>query len=154
VSELKYIHILILRAVSLVRVRFIVQSLQFITRASGLRAQIITQLNSQPCSNWRYSTQNQNIFPKCKCNGIMQNLITIPYLQYSKRGTFINPLTPVVSIIHARSNTATEHPLTLVVMNLAFRDDGIRGFAVVACEGSSRSTVFHRLYNVHVNCLK
>jgi len=41
-------------------------------------------------------------------------------LQYSQRGTFINPLTPVVRIIHARSNTATEHPLTLVVMTLAF----------------------------------
>ena len=75
-------------------------------------------------------------------------------LQYSQRGTFINPLPPVVRIIHARSNTATEHPLTLVVMTLAFREDRTRGFAVVAREGTSRSTVFHRLYSVHVNCLK
>ena len=30
-------------------------------------------------------------------------------IQYSQRGTFINPLTPVVKIIHARSNTAAEH---------------------------------------------
>ena len=49
---------------------------------------------------------------------------------------------------------AVEHPLTLVVMTLAFRDDRTRGFAVVAREGSSRSTVFHRLYKVHVNCFK
>ena len=75
-------------------------------------------------------------------------------LQYSQRGTFINPLTPGVRIIHARSNTAAEHPLTLVVMTLAFRDDRTRGYAVVAREGSSRSTVFHRLHNVHVNCIK
>jgi len=75
-------------------------------------------------------------------------------LQYSQRGTFINPLTPVVRIIHARSNTATEHPLTLVVSTLAFRDDRTRGYAVVAREGSSRSTVFHRLHNEHVNCIK
>ena len=80
--------------------------------------------------------------------------VTTFEVQYSQRGTFINPLTPVVRIIHARSNTATEHPLTLVVMTLAFRDDRTRRFAVVAREGSSRSTVFHRLYNVHVNCLK
>jgi len=53
-------------------------------------------------------------------------------VQYSQRGTFINPLTPVVRIIHARSNTAAEHPLTLVVMTLAYRDDRTRGFAVVA----------------------
>jgi len=71
-------------------------------------------------------------------------------LQYSQRGTFISPLTPVVKIIHARSNTAAEHPLTLVVMTLAFRDDRTRGFAVVAREGSSRSTVFHRIHNVLV----
>jgi len=32
--------------------------------ACGLRAQIITRSNSQPCSNRRYSTQNQNLFPK------------------------------------------------------------------------------------------
>jgi len=56
--------------------------------------------------------------------------------------TFINPLTQVVRIIHARSNTAAEHPLTLVVMTLAFRDDRTRGYAVVAREESSRSTVF------------
>jgi len=56
-------------------------------------------------------------------------------IQYSQRGTFINPLTPVV-------------------MTLAFRDDRTRGFAVVAREGSSRSTVFHLLHNVHVNCIK
>jgi len=69
----------------------------------------------------------------------------ISLVQYSQRGTFINPLTPVVRIIHARSNTSTEHPLTLVVMTLAFRDDRTRGFAVVAREASSRSTVFDRL---------
>ena len=63
-------------------------------------------------------------------------------LQYRLRGTFINPLTPVVRIIHARSNTAAEHPLILVVMTLAFRDDRTRGFAVDAREGSSRSAVF------------
>jgi len=79
---------------------------------------------------------------------------SISYLQFRQRGTLINPLTPVVSIIHARSNTATENPLTLVVMTLAFRDEGTRWFAVVAREGSSRSTVFYRQYNVHVNCLK
>jgi len=73
---------------------------------------------------------------------------------YSKRGTFINPLTTVVRIIHARSNTAAEHPLTVVVMTLAFRDDRTRGFAVVSREGSSRSTDFHRLYYVHVNWIK
>ena len=67
-------------------------------------------------------------------------------IQYSQRGTFINPLTPVVRINHARSNTAVEHPLTLVVMTLAYRDNRTRGFAVVAREGSSRSTVFHRLH--------
>ena len=67
-------------------------------------------------------------------------------VQYSQRGTFINPLTPVVRIIHARSNTAAERPLTLVVMTLAYRDDRTRGFAVVAREGSSRSTVFLRLH--------
>jgi len=49
-------------------------------------------------------------------------------------------------IIIARSNTAAEHPLTLVAMTLAYRDDRSRGFAVVAREGSSRSTVFHRLH--------
>ena len=48
---------------------------------------------------------------------------------------------------------AVEHPLTLVVMILAFRDDRTRGIAEVAREGSSRSTVFHRLHNVHVNCI-
>ena len=32
----------------------------------GLRAQIITGLISQLCSNWRYSTQNQNLYPKYK----------------------------------------------------------------------------------------
>jgi len=69
-----------------------------------------------------------------------------PLIQYSQRGTFINPLTSVVRIIHARSNTAAEHPLTLVVMTLAYRDDRTRGFAVVARVGSSRSTVFHRLH--------
>jgi len=37
---------------------------------------------------------------------------------------------------------------------LALRDDRTRGYAVVAREGSSRSTVFHRLHNVHVNCIK
>jgi len=52
----------------------------------------------------------------------------------------------VVRIIYARSNTAAEHPLTLVVMTLAYRDDRTRGLAVVAREGSSRSTVFHRLH--------
>jgi len=80
----------------------------------------------------------------------------VNFIQYSQRGTFINPLTPVVRIIHAQSNIAAEHPLTLVVMTLAFRDDRTRGFAVVAREGSSRSTVFHRLHNVHVhvNCIK
>ena len=52
----------------------------------------------------------------------------------------------MVRIINARSNTAVEHPLTLVVMTLAYRDDRTRGFAVVAREGSSRSTVFHRLH--------
>ena len=60
---------------------------------------------------------------------------SISYLQFRQRGTLINPLTPVVSIIHARSNTATENPLTLVVMTLA-----VHGF--------------FRQYNVHVNCLK
>ena len=68
------------------------------------------------------------------------------YKQYSQRGTFINPLTPVVRIIHARSNTVAEHPLTLVVMTLAYRGDRTRGFAMVAREGSSRSTGFHRLH--------
>ena len=55
-------------------------------------------------------------------------------LQYSQRGTFINSPTPVVRIIHARSNFAAEHSLTLVVMILAYRDDRTRGFAVVARE--------------------
>ena len=32
----------------------------------GLRAQIITRLNSQPCSNWRYCTQNKKyVLSKC-----------------------------------------------------------------------------------------
>jgi len=35
-----------------------------ITQAYGFRAQIITRLNSQPCSKWRYSSHNQIIFPK------------------------------------------------------------------------------------------
>jgi len=76
----------------------------------------------------------------------LHHTISLMYVQYSQRGTFINPLTPVVRIIHARSNTASEHPLTLVVMTLAYSDDRTRGFAVVAREGSSRSTVFHRLH--------
>jgi len=67
-------------------------------------------------------------------------------VQYSQRATCINPLTPVIRIIHARLNTAAERPLTLLVMTLAYRDDRTRGFAVVAREGSSRSTVFHRLH--------
>ena len=29
----------------------------------SLHAQIISWLKSQPCSNWQYSTQNQNLFP-------------------------------------------------------------------------------------------
>jgi len=41
---------------------------------------------------------------------------------------------------------AAEHPLTLVVMTLAYPDDRTRGLAVVACEVSSRSTVFHCLH--------
>jgi len=49
------------------------------------------------------------------------------HVQYSQRGTFINPLTPVVRIIHARSNTPAEYPLTLVVMTLVYRDDRTRG---------------------------
>ena len=73
-------------------------------------------------------------------------LFPVQQIQYSQRGTFINPLTPVDRIIHARSNTAAEHPFTLVVMILAYRDDRTRGFAVVARDGSSRSTVFHRLH--------
>jgi len=61
------------------------------------------------------------------------------YIQYSQRGTFINP---------GGQNypRAAEHPLTMVVMTLAYRDDRTRGFAVVAREGSLRSTVFHRLH--------
>jgi len=57
-------------------------------------------------------------------------------IQYSQRGTLINPLTPVVRIIHARSNTAAEHPLTLVVT----RDHRGQRFFIV--------------YFVHVNCKK
>ena len=68
-SELKYI--LILRAVSLVRVRFIVQSLQFITRTSGLPAQIITQLNRALTGD--IARKIKIYFLNAKCNGIMQN---------------------------------------------------------------------------------
>jgi len=107
----------------------------------------------------RFHVQNRN-FSKHKTSQNKSNITATSkaykksYIQYSQRGTFINPLTAVVKIFHARSNTAAEHPLTVVVMTLEFRDDRTRGFAVVAREGSSRSTVFFVVYIVTVNCIK
>ena len=64
--------------------------------------------------------------------------------------TFINPLTPVVRIFHARSNTAAEHRGRTPVAPGGHDPRVSRWPNARIREGSSRSTVFHRLHCTYI----
>jgi len=97
--------------------------------------------------NTLFVTENCNFFCDVNLFSILTVWLSVQSLYTVQPARNLQkPYDPGGQNYPTRSNTVAEHPLTLVVMTQAYRDDGTRGFAVVAREVSSRSTVFHCLH--------